>query len=515
MRDESCIQALTIGSDQAKPSRVKWLGLVETFDRSEHLASVVHTSPGARVAQIQLLLGLCYATGVYPRTLRQWLEWNRERRPLKEVAERLRSSDFDGLLDVAHPEHPFGQNRLLAPFLDAHGYGPAQLSVERCGDYNQLFDHMHLHDPEPMSVEEAVVAMLTQHAYGLGGRERAKVGWQGRAFTFGSVGRLGARVHTLALGETLADTLRLNLMPFPKDPGETFGGFNFSWTRGPERRSFTGAGAQRRRTPTGPADLHSVLGRSVLLRPVRTPQGRLVVDRVLMGAGELLEPLGPQWMPDAVMDGDRPLQPSADKALWRDAHALYAACGACTANADLYSRLARLERPVTLWSVGLVAKQRAVTGWVTGTFPYAPGRADALHAVSGDAVQWSQYVASAVSRAAAVARDIAYPNARPEERASLLARFDPGGALWGRFEEPFHLMLAAVAGGERGAVEENARQEFATELVHAARQALTERLRGLPGHGHGRQARMSATARLESELTRKSTPHHLKEAAVA
>ncbi|MFF7415427.1 type I-E CRISPR-associated protein Cse1/CasA [Streptomyces lydicus] len=490
---------------------MRWRSLVDVFAHSDEIATVVHASPGARVAQIELLLGVCYATGVYPRTHQQWLRWNREQRPLDDVAERLRSHEFDGLFDVAHSDHPFGQNAQLAPFMEQHGYGPAQLGLERCADYNQFADRMHLHSG-PLPLREAVLAMLTQHAYGLGGRFRAKTPWLGKAFTYGSVGRLGGRVRTLALGHTLAETLRLNLTPWPHEPKD-FCSFNFSWTRGPaRRREFRGVAAGNRRTPATPGDLHSVLGRSVLLRAVRSADCEPMVDRVLMGAGELLEPLGPAWLQDAVIDGDRPLQPSAERGLWRDAHALYAACRPHTKGTDLFSRLADLDRHVTLWSVGLVAKQRAVTGWVSDTFPFVPSQQPALLRVSREAVEWSDYLATAVTRAAMTARDVVYPQARPEERTTLLRRFDPGGLLFARFERPYHDLLDDVAAG----VEEGkARESFAHELVAAAREALRERLRGLPGTATALEASVRAADRFDAALASPKTPALLKQAGTS
>ncbi|MFJ5588395.1 type I-E CRISPR-associated protein Cse1/CasA [Streptomyces noursei] len=510
LRHEVCIQALTIGSDQAGQGSVEWLGLVETFARSEQLATVVHASPGTRVAQIELLLGLCYATGVYPRTHTEWREWNDSRRPLTDVAERLASAEFDGLLDPLHPEHPFGQNALLADHLDPHGYGPAQLGLERCADYNQFADHRHLFDG-PLPMREAVLAMLTQHHYGLGGRVRAKTSWLGRSFTFGSVGRLAGRVRTLALGRTLADTLRLNLAPHRPPPGEDFGGFNFSWTRGSvQRRTFDGATAQMRRAVVRPGDLHSVLGRSVLLRAGRSVEGEWVVDRVLMGAGELLEPLGADGLQDAVMDSGRPLQASAEHGLWRDAHALYAACRPHTKGNDLFSRLASLKRPITLWSVGLVAKQRSAITWVSDTFPFDPKSQPALLRVSREAAAWTDFLASCVEKAAIVARDVVYPQARPDERKVLLKRFHPGSLLFARFEGPFHELLDDIAAGVAA---ETALACFAEHAVHASRAALRERLRGLPRSATALEAEARAEARFEAALNATNTFPLLKEAA--
>lgn len=504
LRFRSCITALTIGPDQGKQPVPQKMTLLQVFERAEEITGIVHDSPGTRMALYKLLESLCYATGVHPRTAAQHRQWVTGRRPLTEVAEILRTPAFDGLLDLTHPEHPFAQNALLGPHL-AHGYGPAQLVLERAADYVLLFDHVHLHDSEPVPIEDAFHALLTQHAYGLGGRVMAKTSWFGSAFTYAAVGRLAGRVCTLALGDSLADTLRLNLTPCADG-----GTFNYSWTRGRPRRVFTGADAKKTHTPDGPADALSTLGRSVLLAPRTDEAGRVVVDRVLMGAGELLEPTADS-LQDAAVTGGRPLQPSPGRALWRDAHALYAAATPAAKGSDLYSRLVRLDRPVRLWSVGLIAKNRDITGWVSDTFPFHGSRHRQLRRAAHEGAAWAELLAQAARKAAAVARDVTYPHARPEERATLLRRFDPAADLWARFEEPFHALLEALSDG---ADEEAARAGFAAAAVQATRTALRERLRGLPRTGAALEALVRAQARLESELTRAQHPDAITEAAM-
>ncbi|WP_199546347.1 type I-E CRISPR-associated protein Cse2/CasB [Streptomyces sp. N35] len=506
MRDEACITALTIGPDQGKHPIPRWLSLIEVFEQAEQIPALVHASPGARIAQYELLLALCYATGVHPRTHAEYRQWTSERHPLAEVAHKLREERFDGLLDLTHPTHPFGQNTNLAPYLSAHGVGPAQLELERAGDYHLFFDHIHLHDEQPLDIKEAFAAMLAQHAYGMGGRVMAKTAWFGKPFTYAAVGRLGTRIRTLALGETLADTLRLNLAPTPNG-----GTLNTSWTLNRSRRTFTGPGDKNGRTPDGPADLHTVLGRSILMAPRRGDDGALVVDKVLIGAGEILAPLPPTLIPDAVFKGDKPLQPNPERALWRDAHALYAAASNTGQGSDLYSRLVRYPRPVQLWSVGLAAKNHDVTGWISDTFPFYGARHHQLRQAAQDAANWTEFLAGAVKKAATIARDLTYPNARPEERATLLKRFDPGPDLWARFEDPFHQLLEAITDGSE---EDTARADFATAAVTCARSALAERLRSMPRTGHAMEALVRAEARLAAELTSKKTPMELAEAAM-
>ncbi|MFI6587629.1 type I-E CRISPR-associated protein Cse1/CasA [Embleya sp. NPDC050493] len=507
VRETPCMPALTHPPDPDAP-RVELLPLLDTFERAEHLQGITHPSPGTEIALYELLLGLCYAADVHPETTDEWRAFVEDREPLTQVADWLRSPECDGRFDLFDPARPFLQNPQLAPFMDEHGYGPAQLVLEHAGDYAQFHDQIHLHHPRRLPLAEAFAALVTQHAYGLGGRVMAKVDWLGRDFTYGSVGRLGTRIRTLALGDTLADTLRLNLAPVPRP--EDVGRFNYSWDGTRPRRVFTGPGSKRAHHPEGPADLHSLLGRSILLRPAREPDGTIVVDRVLVGAGELTKNIPVALTPDIVLIGTRPLQASAERALWRDAHSLYAAALDHTLGNDLYARLTRLGRPVTLLSVGLVAKNQDVTGWVRDTFPFRPGREEQLRRAAADAVAHAEYLTTAVRTAAAVARDIVYPNPRPEDKKTLLRRFYAPGELWGGLEEPFHALLDTVAAGTDP---HQALADHARVLVASGTDALDRRLRGLPRSGRGAEARARSRARLHDELTKPKCPPLLTEAA--
>ncbi|WP_158621364.1 type I-E CRISPR-associated protein Cse2/CasB [Streptomyces triticirhizae] len=489
----------------AKPT-LEWLSLVEVFESAEHVRALSHASPGAVVALHELLLGLCYQAGFAPERVGEWNDWVDERESLAQVAEFLRSPALDGRMDLFHPTQPFGQNSLLAPHLDSIGYGTAQLVLEQTGDYNQLFDHVHLYDQEGLSPQEAFVAMLVQHCYGTGGRMMGSLSRHfGKAMTYGAVARLGARVRVLALGDSLADTLRLNLAPQPEAIGPHF---NFTWTDLPDRRDFRAPKARTTRKPKGPADLHSSLGRSVLLRP-RGEGDALKVDRVLVAAGELLGEPSLKLDQDLVFKGDYPLRAAKDRALWRDAHAIYAAFDPHSrARGGLYERLAGLSRQVELLAVGLVAKQMDISGWVRDVFPYAPGRGDALRAVAKAGATMAEQVVDAVKEAAKEAERAVYPKPNPEQKRQLRGRFDPGTELWGRFDEPFHRLLTTVAAG---ANPHEAERTYAEALVALARGALDERLRPVPLAKQRAVAR--AHARMERQLQRPQLHATLRETA--
>ncbi|WP_198602785.1 type I-E CRISPR-associated protein Cse1/CasA [Streptomyces sp. DH-12] len=504
-RRQACIPALTTAGHSTPVT------LVEALRNADDLLAISGATAGESVALLEYLLAICYASGTCPTTADDWLDWVHGSRPLAEAADWLEGRPAEHW-DLFHPSEPLGQNSLLAPYLDAHGAGPAQLVIEHAGDYNQFFDHHHLEHPAPLPADIAFRAMLTQHAYGPGGRARVPgKKTLGPTLTNLATGRLATRVRVVALGATLGDTLRLNLIPTGEAPGR----FNRTWTVAPQpRRGFKTKPSGRR--VDGPADLHTVLGRSILMRPTVTQDGQPAVDRVLLAAGELLEPLAAHHLQDAVYESPangtaRPLRPSASRALWREAHALYAAVADRDHGPDLYDRLARLSgRRLNLWTVGLIAKQTTVVTWVSDTFPFVPGRERDLRYAAERGSLIAEYVASCLSSAASVAWTVTYPNPKPADKASQIARFDAGPEHWAHTAEPFHVLLDETAAAEDEVEVDAALVEYATVLAHAARRFLRNRLDSLPANSRGYQAHAQAIRRLERDLTGPKAPDELK-----
>ncbi|MGC5000753.1 type I-E CRISPR-associated protein Cse1/CasA [Streptomyces sp. DT195] len=499
------------------------LNLVKLLHDADDLRSVEGGTPGEKVAVIEFLLAICYASGTYPESAARWPAWVDQKDALRPAAEWLAQRPEDEIWDLFHPLEPLGQNSLLAPFIDEHGAGPAQLVIERVGDYNQFFDHHHLEHPRPLPVAQAFRAMLTQHVYGPAGRARIS-GKQtlGATITNLAAPRLGTRIRVIALGVSLGETLRLNLAPVPGPAGE----LNRTWTAGKERRGFkTKPGG---RTVTGPADLHSYLGRSVLLRPTSTGQH---VDRVLVGAGELLA-LTDEDMQDAVYakkaDGTRkPLWASATRAVWREAHALYAAVADARSEeggndgGTLYRRLALFPaedvapepgqqpaRRVELWTVGLVAKQTTAIKWVDGVFPFAPGLEAALYLASYRGSVIAEFVASALYKAACAAWRVTYPNPKPGDKDAQIARFDSREAHWTTTRESFELLMEEATLGEEV---QASLHEYAAAVATSARRFLTECLDSLPRNAQGAKARAAALRRFDEELATAKTPAELRQ----
>jgi CRISPR system Cascade subunit CasA len=490
------------------------VSLSDALRRADDLHAVACTTAGENVALLEYLLAICYVSGTFPRTTDDWISRVEDSTSLADAADWLDDRPDDHW-DLFHPDDPLGQNSLLSPYLDGHGAGPAQLVIEHAGDYNQFFDHHHLEHPVPLPADAAFRAMLTQHAYGPGGRARISgKATLGPALTNLAAGRLGSRIRVIVLGTTLGDTLRLNLAPTDGDPGR----FNRTWTVSPiPRREFKAKPPGRQ--VDGPADLHSVLGRSILMRPTVTEDGP-AVDRVLLAAGELLEPLSPRHMQDAVYekttDGPaRPLRPSRSRKLWQEAHALYAAVAEREHGPDLYDRLARLgdrrlDRPLTLWAVGLIAKQTTVVAWVSDAFPFVPGREHQLRFAAERGSRIAEYVAACLSKAAYAAWSVAYPNPKPTDKNQQMARFDAREEHWAHTADPFHVLLEETAAAKDDDRVDTALFDYAAVLAKSARRFLTLRLDSLPANSRGYQARANALDRFENSLTGPPAPDELK-----
>ncbi|WP_242440725.1 type I-E CRISPR-associated protein Cse1/CasA [Streptomyces sp. CB02923] len=486
--------------------------LTELFAQADQLTDIDGDTPGEKAALVEFLLALCYASGTYPTSAEEWQDWVQEGHPLDAVSSWLAEQPDDDW-NLFHPERPLGQNSLLAPFIEEHGTGTAQLVIEHAGDYNQFADHHHLDHSKPLPAARAFRAMLTQHVFGLSGRARISgKATLGPTITYLANGRLGGRIRVLAVGQTLGHTLRLNLVPTSDDPRV----LNLTWTEGPiERRGFEAKPPPR--PVRGYADLHSSLGRSVLMRPAPGLDGeQAAVDRVLIGAGELLELDTQLHLQDAVMTETRtgetkPLWPSPTRDLWREAHALYAAVK--EESGGLYARLAKLPRergadrhPFDLLAVGLLSNKTTPIGWVTSVFPFAPGQAPALYQASLRGSEVAEHIARSLDRAAYAAWAITYPNPKPSDKKAQLARFDARGEQWKATEEPFHTLLLDVA---EGAMVTDCMPGYVEWLVQMAREFLDARLDSLPKNGPGLRARAAARRSFEAELTSSRAPADL------
>ncbi|MFE6720284.1 type I-E CRISPR-associated protein Cse1/CasA [Streptomyces albidoflavus] len=510
-RYRPCIPAMSVDGATTHHS------LCALFEEAEQLSTIHCATPGETVAVIEFLMAICFASSTCPASPEEWRSWIEEEHDLRSASMWLRDQRADAW-DLFHPETPLGQNGWegFARYLDERGSGPAQLVIERAGDYSQHFDHRHLDHVEPLPAAEAFRAVITQHVYAPYGRARMSGEGIGPKITNLAAGRLTGRVRVVALGRTLGETLRLNLYP-PDGPGQPL---NTSWTSGSTvRRGFKEKAKPR--VPSNSADLHSALGRSIVLRPAEGPYGQIVVDRVLIGAGEVLDLDPARHLQDAVFserNPDKPLWPSPTRALWRDAHALYSAVR--DARAGLYERLHSLKRrqkaagiPYQLWAVGLITNKSLAVAWTQGSYPYAPAMERHLYRASHRGSEVAEYVAESLRRAAVVAAENIYPAAFASDQGADLSSFDARWKFWPAAEQPFNQLLEQVA--KAGLVDDDDPVSeplvaYAETLVTSARFQLARRLDTLPPNNKGYRARARAEQRFEDDMESPKAPAEIR-----
>ncbi|WP_110946049.1 type I-E CRISPR-associated protein Cse1/CasA [Streptomyces avicenniae] len=510
-RHEPCIPVVkTDGAEIA-------LSLCELFGQADGLSTISCATAGEAVAVIEYLLAICFAAEICPATPEEWKEWVLDGHDLGRASEWLADEPEDDW-NMFHPEKPLGQNSLLIESFTKSSTGTAQLVIERTGDYNQFFDHHHLEDGEPLPAAQAFRAMLTQHAYATYGRARMTGEDLGPTVTNLATGRLQGRIRVVALGSTLGETLRLNLYPYKGAVGK----LNTSWTSGSvTRRTFDKKAVPR--VPDSPADLHSALGRSVLLHPALAPDGSIVVNRVLIGAGEVLALDDELHLQDAVFvqpasGPPKPLWPSPTRALWQEAHALYSAVKA--QQPGLYKRLASLpykrkdrSAPYQLWAVGLIANKTLPVTWTDGHFPYAPGMAAHLYRASRRGSRIAEYLAWSLKRAATIASETVHSAAHAADEARQVARFDARWMFWPAAAKPFDRLLDQVI--EEGFDNpddpvSSPLAEYTRVLLDSARTHLVYRLDSLPPNKRGYEARARALRRFEDDVAHDKAPAELR-----
>ncbi|MEU7023050.1 type I-E CRISPR-associated protein Cse1/CasA [Streptomyces sp. NPDC046203] len=512
-RYQPCIP--TVASDGSLAHR----SLCALFRDAEKLSDLDCVTPGEMVVLTEHLLAICFASRNCPFSPEEWLSWITEKRDLAPVADWLTDQPADAW-DLFHPKTPFGQNVGLKSQLQENGTGPAQLVIERAGDYNQHLDHHHLEHGEPLPAAEAFRALLTQHVYAPYGRGRLSGDEElGKWITYMASGRLLGRIRVVAIGRTLGETLRLNLYP-PEGPG---GPLNTSWTtEGIERRSFEKKAKPR--APRSSADLHSALYRSILMRPSRDERGQIVVDRVLIGAGEELDLDPERHLQDAVFTQtlggqSKPLWPSPTRALWRDAHALYSAVDNVTHGlyARLYSLRTAMARregaPYRLRAVGLITKQSLPADWLQGSYPFGPFMVGHLHRASYRGSVIAEYVARMLKSAAVVAFENVYSAARAADEPGGLERFDAREKFWPDAAPSFDLLLDRVV--EEHAIDDDdpvsePLLDYAETLRTMARAHLVRRLDSLPPNNRSYQARARAEECFDRGMRSAKAPAELR-----
>lgn len=183
------------------------LGIRDALVRAHELRELFDPSPLVTVALHRLLLAVLHRSLMGPSGLSEWVSlWNQGRwnpDTITSYLERWRSR-----FDLFDPLHPFYQLPFPSNLADPSKHQPVTILMQEAaaGNNPTVFDHRFDDDPAPLSSAEVARYLVAHQAYALGG---------GVSFPFNLCHSTLVRGYTvLALGESLFETLALNLLPY-------------------------------------------------------------------------------------------------------------------------------------------------------------------------------------------------------------------------------------------------------------------------------------------------------------
>jgi len=307
----------------------------------------------------------------------------------RELADRWRAGRFPddmiehyldsvaGGFDLFSPERPFAQVAGLHTASDETKPSSLLIAAEPSGNNVPLFSARTEGHPPALTPAEAARWLLTTHAWDTAAIKSGAVGdpQMRNGKTVGNpTGPLGQLGVVLPVGRTLFETLLLNLPWWSDglDPHDVP-----HW-----RRDGPNTAAWASRQPTGILELLTWQSRRIRLIPTELTDGTVVVERVVVAAGDRLTST-PEYEPHTTWNtakvtraGDEPLRPrrhQSGQAAWRGLPALLALepdVKASVVTSTLIGQIADLEDagtvlgdgfPLTIHTVGVsYGNQRAV-----------------------------------------------------------------------------------------------------------------------------------------------------------
>jgi len=293
-----------------KDGTVEELSLREVLARSHELQDLVGDSPLETAALLRLLLAVLHRV-FGPEDTQVWENLYRaghwDMGPLSEYLDR-----WEERFDLFHPKHPFYQ--ASDPRVKPKSVASLVLEIAS-GNNATLFDHHLEEEGLALSPARAARALVAAQAFGLSGTSGLR-----EKFTAGPCAR---GVLFLAQGDTLFETLALNLTQYPQPSGPLP-------TQPDDRPCWElddpWCGAERG-VPKGLLDYLTWQSRRVLLLP-EMREGSVIVAKMTLAPGRRLsqEVRGPMKL--YRMDkrqGFRPARFLEERALWRDSAALFRA----------------------------------------------------------------------------------------------------------------------------------------------------------------------------------------------
>jgi len=294
------------------------MGFVELFEKAHEIVRFYHDNPLAEASLMRILLALTHRIVDGPKDKRAWKEAYGKGR-FDEKALRGYFEKWADRFDLFSPEYPFMQTAGLS-FVDEKSKLPKEplplsLLVHHIASGNNvtLFDHSLDDFPAAYVPSEAVYVVLVSNAYGLGGIHKKS----SNLFGYEQNCKHGSQVNgyqVFVAGETLFETLMLNTLTeqFAKPIG--FGTSDAPYWESPIKES-------GEVLPRGYLDYLTFTGRHLRLIPDTTGD----VSRVHFACGRSFAvPFKEPFIPtQTTKEGERALNFSLEKALWRDSNTLF------------------------------------------------------------------------------------------------------------------------------------------------------------------------------------------------
>jgi CRISPR system Cascade subunit CasA len=486
------------------------LSLREALARAHELREISDLSPLVTVALHRLLLAVvhrvCRPAGAPagPADARAWSElWRRGRWDEGALDQYL--DEWHARFDLFDTEYPFYQCKSLATA------EPSPISLllhdRASGNNATLFDHTLDESPPELRPAQAARALLAHQSFAVGGLVSLLPGEDARTHKSADAAPLVKGAVALCRGQTLFETLMLNLHRYSPADEQPFAcraddlpAWEWEVETQPEDRH-----------PRGYLDVLTWQSRRVHLRPAVNGAGQLVVRHAVNMKGwqfpnpsilKTVETMMAFRANPKAGKGQDPFPPVGfrpDRALWRDSLALVEVSGAESARPKTFDWLSVLVdaevleygRTVPVDFLGLSTDKAKVLLWRHERLPlplaYLEDKdlRDDLREGLKVAEEAGQILRQTAWR---LAQRLAAPLGQAMPREHLEPIYESLGVerlYWWRLEVPFKVLLTDLArehqndAASDGVEESLAMREWCRAVYRAAVAAFEEAARGL------------------------------------
>lgn len=433
------------------------LSLFDLFVQAHELRDIARQSPLVPIALLRVLLAILHRAFDGPKSVDEWFElWQQPALP--EAPIRAYLEKWAHRFDLFDSNRPFYQDPSLREY-DKKTRGPINklFHQKASGNNDTLFDHSLDSKAELVSFAEAALQLIATQTFALGGLVTPDP-----SFPKESKSAEGSPVVKAVLfavvGETLRETLLLNLTAYQPAAGVPFGSANDcpAW-EGPASSSLA------TRTPQGKTDLltwqsrrialilaDSEVSGAVIMKGEQTPESFALQSRDTMVAWKLVGKRKMQTWTELNFQPDR--------GVWRDAHSLYASDTVNVSRPPVLGWIAELTADVldenssfALSACGLSTDRHKILSWHAERLPLParllkqPQMVNEIRVSQGIADATAQILqASTVSLAKTLLRPKDPESADKKATAALSSALGRREQFWTEMEAAFYRLVHLI-----------------------------------------------------------------------